>query len=446
MKFLRRMRKGCCSCACNENKQGRFFSASLAQSHPDVAAAIGQELERQQNSIELIASENIVSRAVLEAQGSVMTNKYAEGYAGKRYYNGCEYVDKVEELAIDRAKKLFGCEYANVQPHSGSQANQAVFLALLKPGDTVMGMSLDAGGHLTHGSKVNESGKWFNSVSYDVNKDTLLLDYDAIEALAMEHKPKLIIAGASAYPRHMDFARFREIADKVGAILMADVAHYAGLVVTGLYPNPFPHAHVVTTTTHKTLRGPRGGMVLTNDEGIAKKINSAVFPGLQGGPLMHVIAAKAVAFGEALSDEYKTYMQAVLDNSRAMAKALMDGGIDIISDGTDSHMILVDLRAKGVTGKDVANGLDKLGITCNKNGVPFDTTSPMVTSGIRIGTPAGTTRGFGTQEFTIVGRMIARYIDALAYAQKENDKTVLSQVSAEIYDEVKRLCAEFPIY
>ncbi len=372
-----------------------FFSASVADSDPELASSLRRELARQQDQVELIASENIVSAAVLEAQGSVLTNKYAEGYPGRRYYGGCEIVDIAEQLAIDRAKALFGCSYANVQPHSGAQANQAVFMALLQPGDTILGMSLAAGGHLTHGASVNQSGKWFNAVQYGVRREDALIDYDQVRDLAREHKPKLIVAGGSAYPRVIDFARFREIADEVGAYLMVDMAHYAGLIAGGVYPNPVPHAHVTTTTTHKTLRGPRGGMVLSNDEALGKKINSAVFPGLQGGPLMHVIAAKAVAFGEALRPEFKTYARDVVDNARALASRLVEGGVDIVSGGTDSHIVLVDLRPKGLTGKAAEASLERAGMTCNKNGIPFDPEKPMVTSGVRLGTPAATTRGFG---------------------------------------------------
>jgi glycine hydroxymethyltransferase len=421
---------------------GRFFAASLAETDPELARAVRDELVRQQNQIELIASENIVSQAVLEAQGSVMTNKYAEGYPGRRYYGGCEYVDVAETLAIERACKLFDCRFANVQPNSGSQANQAVLLALLQPGDTVLGMSLAAGGHLTHGAAPNLSGKWFNSIQYGVRRDDHLIDFDEVERLAHEHKPKLIVAGGSAYPRVLDYQRFRAIADAVGAIFMVDMAHYAGLIAAGIYPNPLPYADVVTTTTHKTLRGPRGGMVLTNNEEIAKKINSAVFPGLQGGPLMHVIAGKAVAFAEALRPEFKVYAQSVLDNARALAKVLVDGGLDIVSGGTDSHIVLVDLRPKNLTGKAAEASLEHAGMTCNKNGVPFDPQKPMITSGIRLGSPAATTRGFGVAEFEEVGRMIVETLDGLA-ASNSGDNTVVEQAMRE---RVRDLCRRFPIY
>ncbi len=419
-----------------------FFRASLAQSDPDLAAAIGRELARQQGQIELIASENIVSRAVLEAQGSVLTNKYAEGYPGKRYYGGCEHVDVAEQLAIDRARQLFGCSYANVQPNSGSQANQAVLLALLQPGDCLLGMSLAAGGHLTHGAPPNLSGKWFKSVQYGVRRDDALIDYDEVERLAEEHRPKLIISGGSAYPRTIDFARLRRIADGVGAVLMADIAHYAGLVAAGLYPNPFPHAQIVTTTTHKTLRGPRGGLILANDPELGKKINSAIFPGLQGGPLMHVIAAKAVAFGEALQPAFKDYAQAVLDNARALAGVLKAGGLDIVSGGTDCHMVLVDLRPKTLTGKAAEASLEHAGMTCNKNGVPFDPEKPTITSGVRLGSPAATTRGFGIAEFQETGRMIVEVLDGLAASNSGNN----SAVESAVRDRVQALCHRFPIY
>ncbi|WP_044560849.1 serine hydroxymethyltransferase [Azospirillum sp. B4] len=418
-----------------------FFSDTLAAADPELARVIGDELHRQQDQIELIASENIVSRAVLEAQGSVLTNKYAEGYPSKRYYGGCEYVDVAEQLAIDRAKQLFGCAYANVQPHSGAQANQAVFMALLKPGDTFMGMDLTHGGHLTHGSAANQSGKWFNVVSYGVRPDDHRIDYDAMEAKAREHKPKLIIAGASAYPREIDFARFRAIADEIGAYLMVDMAHYAGLVAAGVYPSPIPHAHIVTTTTHKTLRGPRGGMILSNDLDLGKKINSAVFPGLQGGPLMHVISAKAVAFGEALKPEFKDYAAQVKANAQVLADVLIKGGLDIVSGGTDSHIVLVDLRPKKLTGRDAEVSLEHAGMTCNKNGVPFDPEKPMVTSGVRLGTPAATTRGFGTEEFRQVGEMIIEVLDALAKSNGDN-----SAAEARVREKVQALCRRFPIY
>ncbi len=401
-----------------------------------------QELRRQQENIELIASENIVSRAVLEAQGSVLTNKYAEGYPGRRYYGGCEFVDVAEELAIARAKRLFDCAFANVQPHSGAQANQAVFLALLQPGDTFMGLALDAGGHLTHGSPVNESGKWFRPVMYGVRRQDQLIDMDAVAALADEHRPKLIIAGGSAYSRVIDFARFRQIADSVGAIFMVDMAHFAGLVAGGVHPNPLDHAHVVTTTTHKTLRGPRGGLILSRDAELGRKINSAVFPGLQGGPLMHVIAAKAVALGEALKPEFKLYARAVVENAKALAEVLQAQGLDIVSGGTDTHLMLVDLRPKGATGRAAEKALDRAHITCNKNAIPFDIEKPAVTSGIRLGTPAGTTRGFGPHEFREIGSMIVEIIDSLARSGGEGEETA----EAEIRHRVARLCSAFPIY
>ncbi len=419
-----------------------FFSDDLRSVDKAVADAVASELDRQQNQIELIASENIVSKAVLEAQGSVLTNKYAEGYPGRRYYQGCAPSDAVETLAIERAKQLFGCGFANVQPHSGAQANGAVMLALTKPGDTILGMSLDAGGHLTHGAKPAMSGKWFNAVQYGVRRDDHLIDFDQVEALAREHKPTLIIAGGSAYPRHIDFARFRAIADEVGAIFMCDMAHFAGLVAAGEHPSPFGHAHVVTTTTHKTLRGPRGGMVLTNDEAIAKKINSAVFPGLQGGPLMHVIAAKAVAFGEALQPEFKTYAKAVIANAQALAGRLKERGADLVAGGTDTHLALVDLGPLGITGRDADEALERSGITCNKNGVPFDPLPPIKTSGIRVGSPAGTTRGFGVQEFRDIADMIADVLDGL----KTNGHEGNSAVEREVNQRVRALCARFPIY
>lgn len=406
-----------------------------------IADAIAHELDRQQNQIELIASENIVSADVLAAQGSVLTNKYAEGYPGRRYYGGCEHVDVVEEVAIDRIKELFGAGFANVQPHSGAQANQAVFLALLQPGDRVMGMSLAHGGHLTHGSPVTMSGKWFDVVSYEVQEDTHLIDMDAVRQVALETKPKLIVAGASAYPRHIDFAAFRAIADEVGAYLMVDMAHYAGLVAAGVYTNPVPHAHVVTSTTHKTLRGPRGGFILTNDEALAKKFNSAVFPGNQGGPLMHVIAAKAVAFGEALQPSFKDYAKQVIHNARALSDVLIQGGLGIVSGGTDCHMVLVDLRPKGVTGKAAEAALERAGLTCNKNAIPFDPEKPFVTSGIRLGTSAGTTRGFGEAEFRKVGELVLRVIDALSANADGN-----AEVEAAVLAEVRALCAAHPIY
>jgi len=419
-----------------------FFGTSLADSDPDIRASIDRELGRQQNEIELIASENIVSRAVLEAQGSVMTNKYAEGYPGRRYYGGCEFVDEAETLAIARAKKLFGCAYANVQPHSGAQANQAVFFALLQPGDTYMGMSLAEGGHLTHGSPANQSGKWFKPVSYGVRADNQLIDYDAMEAKALAEKPKLIIAGGSAYSRQIDFKRFRDVADRIGAILMVDMAHYAGLVAGGAYANPVPHAHVVTTTTHKTLRGPRGGMILSMDEDLGKKINSAVFPGLQGGPLMHVIAAKAVAFGEALRPEFKAYAARVVENARALAGRLVEHGFAIVSGGTDSHLMLVDLRPKKLTGTVAEKSLGRAGLTCNKNGIPFDPEKPMVTSGVRLGTPAGTTRGFGPAEFRTVADLIAETLNGLAHSNTGDN----AAVEAAVHAKVLALTGRFPIY
>ena len=419
-----------------------FFGADLATSDRDIFDRIGLELGRQQNQIELIASENIVSRAVLEAQGSILTNKYAEGYPGKRYYGGCEYVDEIETIAIERAKSLFGAGFANVQPHSGSQANQAVFMALLQPGDSFLGMDLAAGGHLTHGSPANQSGKWFKPVSYSVRPQDQLIDYDNVAEVAEREKPKLIIAGGSAYSREIDFARFRQIADSVGAYLMVDMAHFAGLVAGGVFPSPVPHAHVVTTTTHKTLRGPRGGLVLTNDEAIIKKVNSAVFPGLQGGPLEHVIAAKAVAFGEALRPEFKLYAAQVIANARALADALGKSGVNIVSGGTDSHLMLVDLRPKGVTGRDAEHSLERANMTCNKNGVPFDTAPFTITSGIRLGTPAGTTRGFGEAEFTRVGELIGEVINGLSTHGAEGNGAVESRVR----EEVLALTARFPIY
>ncbi|WP_324749979.1 serine hydroxymethyltransferase [Sphingomonas sp. LY54] len=419
-----------------------FFTRDLRGADSAVADAIAAELDRQQNQIELIASENIVSQAVLEAQGSVLTNKYAEGYPGRRYYQGCAPSDSVETLAIERAKKLFNCGFVNVQPHSGAQANGAVMLALTQPGDTILGMSLDAGGHLTHGAKPAMSGKWFNAVQYGVREDDHLVDFEQVERLARESKPRLIIAGGSAYPRHLDFARFRAIADEVGAILMVDMAHFAGLVAAGEHPSPFGHAHVVTTTTHKTLRGPRGGMVLTDDEAIAKKINSAVFPGLQGGPLMHVIAAKAVAFGEALQPEFKTYARAVIDNAKALAGKLQERGADLVAGGTDTHLALVDLRPLGITGKDADEALERSAITCNKNGIPFDPLPPLKTSGIRIGSPAGTTRGFGVAEFREIGDMIADVLDGLRTNGEAGDPAV----EADVKQRVRALCARFPIY
>jgi glycine hydroxymethyltransferase len=419
-----------------------FFADALAARDPEIFGAIRSELGRQRDEIELIASENIVSRAVLEAQGSVMTNKYAEGYPGKRYYGGCQFVDVAETLAIERAKRLFGAAFANVQPHSGSQANQSVFMALMQPGDTFLAMDLSAGGHLTHGAKPNVSGKWFRPVHYGVRAQDQRLDYEAVAELAAEHRPKLIIAGGSAIPRIIDFARFREIADSVGAYLMVDMAHFAGLVAGGQHPNPVPHAHVVSTTTHKTLRGPRGGMVLTNDEAIAKKINSAVFPGLQGGPLMHVIAAKAVAFGEALRPEFADYAASVVRNAQVLAETLMRGGLDIVTGGTDTHLMLVDLRPKGVTGKDAETALGRAHITCNKNGIPFDPQPPTVTSGIRLGTPAGTTRGFGAGEFAQVAEMIVEVLDGLAAHGPDGNGATEAGVKAR----VQALCDRFPVY
>lgn len=418
-----------------------FFESSLTQTDPTILEAIEKEYHRQNDQIELIASENIVSKAVLEAQGTILTNKYAEGYSGKRYYGGCEHVDVVEDLCIDRIKKLFGADFANVQVHSGSQANQAVFLALLKPGDTIMGMSLAAGGHLTHGAPPNESGKWFNAVQYGVKEDTALIDYDEVENLALEHKPKLVIAGGSAYPRIIDFKKFKEIADKVGALLLVDMAHFAGLVATGFYPNPLEYADVVTSTTHKTLRGPRGGIVLTNNADHAKKINSAVFPGLQGGPLMHVICAKAVAFGEALKPNFKNYINSVINNSKILSDVMLERGLAVVSGGTDTHLVLVDLRPKKLTGKAAERSLENAGITCNKNGVPFDPESPFVTSGIRLGSPAGTSRGFGEDEFRLIGNLIGDVLDGLSKNPDDN-----SAIENEVKVKVKNLCDKFPIY
>ncbi|MBC6439489.1 MAG: serine hydroxymethyltransferase [Rhodospirillales bacterium] len=429
------------SLAAEHHTASDFFTRSLADTDPDVLDAIKGELRRQQDQIELIASENIVSTAVMEAQGTVLTNKYAEGYPGRRYYGGCEHVDVVERIAIDRAKQLFNCNYANVQPHSGAQANGAVFLGLLQPGDTMLGMSLAHGGHLTHGAAPNQSGKWFNAVAYGVSPETQQIDYDDLERLAVENEPRLIIAGGSAIPRIIDFARMREIADKVGAYLLVDMAHFAGLVAAGVHPSPLPHAHVCTTTTHKTLRGPRGGMILSNDEELGKKFNSAVFPGLQGGPLMHVIAAKAVMLGEALQPEFKAYSQAVVDNAKALAASLVDGGLDIVSGGTDTHVMLVDLRPKGVTGNIADKSLDRARITCNKNAIPFDPEKPMVTSGIRLGTPAGTTRGFGVAEFRQVGELIVKVLDGLAANPEDN-----SAAEQEVAEKVLDLCHKFPVY
>jgi len=425
-----------------QNKLPSFFTTCLSERDPELFGSIRDELGRQSVEIELIASENIVSAAVLEAQGSVMTNKYAEGYPGRRYYGGCQFVDVAENLAIERAKQLFNCGFANVQPNSGSQANQGVFQALLRPGDAILGMSLDAGGHLTHGARPNQSGKWFNAVQYGVRRDTLDIDYDQIEALALEHKPQMIIAGGSAIPRVIDFARIREIADEVGAYVLADVAHFAGLIAAGEYPSPFPHVHVATTTTHKTLRGPRGGMILTNDEALAKKFNSAIFPGIQGGPLMHVIAAKAVAFGEALDPSFRTYQQQVIKNAQALADQLHNGGLDTVTHGTDTHVMLVDLRPKGVKGNATEKALGRAHITCNKNGVPFDDEKPTVTSGIRLGSPAGTTRGFGETEFRQIGDWIIEVVDGLASHGEDGNRAV----EAKVKSEVAKLCARFPMY
>ena len=419
----------------------QFFSSNLEQADKDLFDSISNELSRQQNQVELIASENIVSKAVLEAQGSIMTNKYAEGYSAKRYYGGCEFVDIAENLAIERLKKLYGCQYANVQPHSGAQANQAVFLALIKPGDTILGMSLDAGGHLTHGSRPNQSGKYFNAIQYGINPETSLIDYDEVENLAVEHKPSMIIAGGSAYPRNIDFKKFREIADKVDAYLLVDMAHYSGLVAAQEYPDPLPHAHVVTSTTHKTIRGPRGGMILSNDIDLGKKFNSSVFPGLQGGPLMHVIAAKAVAFGEALQPEFKQYIQQVKKNASVLGEVLISNGIDIVTGGTDSHMVLVDLRSKNVTGKDAEESLERAGMTCNKNGVANDPNPPTITSGIRLGSPAATTRGFKEEEFKFIGEKISTIINALSSSNSD-----ISMTESSILKEVTELCAKYPIY
>ena len=418
-----------------------FFNNTLADTDPEVAAAISDEMIRQQDQIEMIASENIVSNAVLEAQGSVLTNKYAEGYSGRRYYGGCEHIDVVETLAIERAKKLFNCSFVNVQPHSGAQANQAVFLALLQPGDTVLGMSLEAGGHLTHGARPNLSGKWFNAVQYGVDKQTGQVNFDDVQALAEEHRPKLIVAGASAYPRELDFAAFRRVADSVGALLMVDMAHISGLVAAGVHQSPLPHAHIVTSTTHKTLRAARGGIILSNDETLGKKINSAVFPGLQGGPLMHAIAGKAVAFGEALKPQFETYIQNVVSNARVLGEVLLDRGVDLVSGGTDTHLVLVDLRPKGLTGDITEISLENAGITCNKNGVPFDPEKPMVTSGVRLGTPAGTTRGFGEGEFRKIGHFIGDVLDGLASNRNDN-----SDIEARVRSDVRDLCRAFPIY
>jgi glycine hydroxymethyltransferase len=425
-----------------EAPHSAFFSASLAESDPEVAGAVGRELKRQQDEIELIASENLVSRAVLEAAGSVLTNKYAEGYPGNRYYGGCQYVDQAETLAIERAKQLFKCRFANVQPHSGATANQAAFMALMQPGDTFMGLSLAAGGHLTHGSPVNLSGKWFRVVPYSVRRQDHRIDMDEVRSLARQHKPRVIVTGGSAYPRSIDFASFRAVADEVGAYLMVDMAHFAGLVAGGVHPSPFPHAHVVTTTTHKTLRGPRGAMILSNEEDLAKKINSAVFPGMQGGPLMHVIAAKAVALGEALTPEFRAYARAVADNARALGEVLASSGFDLVSGGTDTHLLLVDLRPKKLTGNRAEKALSRANITTNKNAVPFDPEKPTVTSGIRLGSPAGTTRGFGIAEFRAIGRMLGEVLDGLAANGEEGNAKVEAKVKAEAV----ALCRRFPIY
>jgi glycine hydroxymethyltransferase len=422
-----------------QTRNSGFFTTPLAEADSELFAAIADERTRQQHQIELIASENIVSKAVLEAQGSILTNKYAEGYPGKRYYGGCEFVDVAENLAIERAKALFNCGYANVQPNSGSQANQGVFQAMIKPGDTILGMSLDAGGHLTHGAKPNQSGKWFNAVQYGVSRDDDQIDFVEVERLAKAHRPQMIIAGGSAYPRQIDFRKFREIADEVGALFLVDMAHFAGLVAGGAHPNPLEHCHIATTTTHKTLRGPRGGMILTNDEAMAKKINSAIFPGIQGGPLMHVIAAKAVAFGEALRPEFKAYAAQVVANAQAMAAACKSGGLDVVSGGTDTHLALIDLRPKKVTGRDAEHALERAFITCNKNGVPFDPEKPTITSGIRVGSPAGTTRGFGEEEFTQIGDWIGEVVGAVA----AGESTI---VEDKVRAEVKALTARFPIY
>ena len=418
-----------------------FFGTDLGTSDPDLFAAMQAELGRQQNQIELIASENIVSKAVLQAMGSVLTNKYAEGYPGKRYYGGCEHVDVVEQLAIDRAKALFGCDFANVQPHSGSQANMAVYMSLMKPGETLMGMSLAAGGHLTHGAAPSMSGKWLNAVQYGVRRQDAQIDFDVLADMAKEHKPKVIVAGGSAYPRILDFARFRAVADSVGAYLVVDMAHFAGLVAGGVHPSPFPHAHVVTTTTHKTLRGARGGMILTNDPDLSKKINSAIFPGTQGGPLMHLIAGKAAAFGEALKPSFKAYAKAIVDNAHTLAETLERGGLDIVSGGTDTHLMLVDLRPKGLTGDIAEKSLERAALTCNKNGIPFDPEKPTVTSGVRLGTPAGTTRGFGEAEFRQVGEMIVEVLDGLAKNRADN-----GDVERAVRARAEALCHRFPIY
>jgi glycine hydroxymethyltransferase len=426
----------------NDISSNGFFTDSLAQADPEIAGWIGKELGRQKDKIELIASENITSRAVLEAQGSILTNKYAEGYPGRRYYGGCEYVDEIETIAIERAKKLFGSNFANVQPNSGSQMNQAVFLALLQPGDSFMGLDLAAGGHLTHGSPVNMSGKWFKPIPYGVRPDDHMIDMDNVAAIARENKPKLIICGGTAYSRYWDWARFREIADEVGALLLADMSHISGLVAGGAHPSPVPHAHVTTTTTHKSLRGPRSGIILTNDEAMAKKMNSAIFPGLQGGPLMHVIAAKAVCFADAMKPEFKLYAKAVAENAKALAESLKEQGLDIVSGGTDNHLMLVDLRPKQAKGKHAEIALDRASITCNKNNIPYDTEKPALTSGIRLGTPAGTTRGFGVAEFRQIGKLIADVVEGL----RKNGEAGDGQIEAKVASEVADLCGRFPIY
>jgi glycine hydroxymethyltransferase len=428
--------------ATKEFRESGFFTRSVAESDPELWDAMQAELRRQQSEIELIASENIVSRAVLEAAGSILTNKYAEGYPGKRYYGGCQHVDVAESLAIDRAKRLFNCGFANVQPHSGSQANQGAFMALAKPGDTILGMSLDAGGHLTHGAAPNQSGKWFNAVQYGVRRDDSLIDFEQVEKLAKEHRPRIIIAGGSAYPRIIDFARFRAIADEVDAYFMVDMAHFAGLVAAGMHPSPFPHAHVVTTTTHKTLRGPRGGMILTDQGDIARKVNSAIFPGMQGGPFMHIIGAKAVAFNEALQPEFKLYAKAVIDNAKSLGETLLAGGLKLVSGGTDTHLVLADLRPKGLTGRSAEHALARGNITSNKNGVPFDPEKPTVTSGIRMGSPAATSRGFGVQEFKMVGEFINQILDGLAANGPDNNASAETQVRSKVLE----LTARFPIY
>jgi glycine hydroxymethyltransferase len=430
------------SAAANDIHSDGFFTRSLAETDPEIAGWIAKELGRQQDKIELIASENITSKAVLEATGSVLTNKYAEGYPGKRYYGGCEYVDEIETIAIERAKKLFGCNFANVQPNSGSQMNQAVFLAMLQPGDTFMGLDLAAGGHLTHGSPVNMSGKWFNPVSYGVDRDSHRIDLDEVARTAREHKPKLIIAGGTAYSRVWDWAAFRTIADEVGAILLVDMSHISGLVAGGVHPSPIPYADIVTSTTHKSLRGPRSGVILSNDEAIAKKMNSAIFPGLQGGPLMHVVAAKAVCFAEAMKPEFKLYAKAVVDNAKALAESLREQGLDIVSGGTDNHSMLVDLRPKEAKGKHAEHALDRASITCNKNAIPYDPEKPFVTSGLRLGSPAGTTRGFGVAEFRDIGRMIADVVEGL----RKNGEAGDGQIEARVKEEAEALCARFPIY